>query len=115
MRNPSNASQSQTTGQWKEAAWSEEACLSSRGLDGRTRARRLPGGDVAPGCTMGRLRAGEKGRVMVVAILRRETSGPAIHVDVTLARTTSLHTVADQVPPLYGDISPEWKWSLSSG
>ncbi|KAK3539724.1 hypothetical protein QTP70_012747 [Hemibagrus guttatus] len=51
---------------------------------------------MAPGCTMGRRRAGG-GSVMLWAMFCWETLGPAIHVDVTLTRTTYLSIVTDHV------------------
>ncbi|KAK3541531.1 hypothetical protein QTP86_029169 [Hemibagrus guttatus] len=48
---------------------------------------------MAPGCTMGRRRAGGGG-VMLWAMFCWESLGPAIHVDVTLTRSTYLF--ADQ-------------------
>ena len=56
----------------KKVAWSNESCFLFHHLDGRVCVHRLPGEQMAPGCTMG----------------RRETLGPAIHVDVTLTRNT---------------------------
>ncbi|KAK3554377.1 hypothetical protein QTP70_023086, partial [Hemibagrus guttatus] len=47
----------------------------------------IPGENMAPGCTMGRKQAGE-GSVMLWTMFCWETLGPAIHVDVTLTRTT---------------------------
>ena len=54
---------------------------------------------MAPGCTMGRRQAGG-GSAMLWAMLCWGTSGPAIHVDVTLTRTTYLSSVADHEHPL---------------
>ena len=56
--------------------------------------RRLPGEHMAPGCTMGKRQAGE-GSVMLWVMFCWETSVPAIHVYVTLTRTTYLSILAD--------------------
>ena len=56
---------------------------------------------MAPGCTVGRRRAGG-GSVMLWAMFCWETLGPAIHVDVNLTRVTYRNIVADQVHPLHG-------------
>ena len=59
---------------------------------------RRPGQHMTPGCTMGNRQAGG-GSVMFWAMFCWETLGPAIHVDVTLTRTTYLSIVADHVHP----------------
>ncbi|KAK3528244.1 hypothetical protein QTP86_027960, partial [Hemibagrus guttatus] len=56
------------------------------------------GEHMAPGCTMGRRRAGG-GSVMLWAMFCWETLGPAIHVDITLTCTTYLNNAADHVHP----------------
>ncbi|MCJ8748985.1 hypothetical protein PDJAM_G00170790 [Pangasius djambal] len=87
--------QNWTMEQWKKVAWSDESRFLLHHVDGRVRVRRLPGEETAPGCTMGRRRAGG-GSVMVWAMFFWETSGPGVHVDVTVTRTTYLNTAADQ-------------------
>jgi len=84
--------QNWTTEQWKKLAWSDESRFLLHHVDGRVCVRRLPGEHMAPGCTMGRRQAGG-GSVMLWAMFCWETLGPAIHVDVTLTRTTYLSIV----------------------
>ena len=60
---------------------------------------------MAPGCTMGRSQAGG-GSVMLWAMFCWETLGPAIHVDVTLTRTTYLSIVADHVHSFIETVFP---------
>ena len=55
---------------------------------------RLPGEHMAPGCTMGRRRAGG-GSVMLWTMFCWGTLGSTIHVDVPLTRSTYLSLVAD--------------------
>ncbi|KAK3556264.1 hypothetical protein QTP70_007073 [Hemibagrus guttatus] len=81
--------------QWKKVTWSDES-----------RVHRLPGEHMAPGCTMGRRQAG-RGSVMLWAMFCWETLGPAIHVDVTLTRTTYISIVADHVHPFMDTVFPE--------
>jgi len=63
------------------------------------------GEHMAPGCTIGRRQAGG-GSVMLWAMFCWETMGPAIHVDVTLTRTTYLSIVADYVHPFMETLFP---------
>ena len=77
-----------------EPAWSDESRFLLHHVDGRVCVRHLPGEHMAPGCTMGRRQA-SGGSVMLWAMFCWETLGPAIHVDVTLTRTTYLSIVAD--------------------
>ena len=71
-----------TLEQWKKVAWSDESrFLFDHHVDGRVCVRRLPGEVMAPGCSVGRRRAGG-GSVMLWAMFCWETLGPAIHVDV---------------------------------
>uniref|UniRef100_A0AAY5KFW1 Tc1-like transposase DDE domain-containing protein n=1 Tax=Esox lucius TaxID=8010 RepID=A0AAY5KFW1_ESOLU len=72
-------------------------------VDGQVRMRCLPGEHMAPGCTIGRRQAGG-GSVMLWAMFCGETLGPAIHVDVTLTRTTYLSIVADHVHPFMATV-----------
>ncbi|KAK3536143.1 hypothetical protein QTP70_031330 [Hemibagrus guttatus] len=51
--------QNWTTEQWKKVAWSDESRFLLHHVDGWVRVRGLPGEHMAPGCTMGRRRAGE--------------------------------------------------------
>lgn len=64
--------QNWTTEQWKKVAWSDESRFLLHHVDGRVRVRRLPGEHMAPGCTMGRRRAGG-GSVMLWAMFCWET------------------------------------------
>ena len=97
--------QNWTTEQWKKVAWSDESRFLLHHVDGRVRVRRFPGEHMAPGCTMGRRQAGG-GSVMLWAMFCWETLGPAIHVDVTLTRTTYLSIVADHVHPFMETVFP---------
>lgn len=60
--------------------------------------RRYQGEHISTGCIMRRRQAG-RGCVMLWALFRWETLGPAIHLDVTLICTTHLSTVAGHVHP----------------
>ncbi|MCI4385481.1 hypothetical protein PGIGA_G00050990 [Pangasianodon gigas] len=93
------------TGPWKKVAWSDESRFLLHHLDSRVCVHRLPGEEMAPGCTMGRRQAGG-GSVMLYAMFCWETSGPGLHVDVTLTRTTYQNIVADRVTPLHGNGIP---------
>ena len=62
---------------------------------------------MVPGCTMGRKQSGG-GRVMLWAMFCWETLGPAIHVDVTLTRTTYLSIVADRVHTFMETVFPDY-------
>ena len=75
-----------TLEQWKKVAWSDESRFLLDHVDGRVRVRRLPGEVMAPGCTVGRQSGGRS--VLPWAMFCWETLGPAIHVDVNLARVT---------------------------
>jgi len=97
--------QNWTTEQWKKVAWSDESCFLLHHVDGRVCVRRLPGEHTAPGCTMGRRQAGG-GSVMLWAMFFWETLGTAIHVDVTLTRTTYLSIVVDRVHPFMETVFP---------
>ncbi|KAK3562667.1 hypothetical protein QTP86_004084 [Hemibagrus guttatus] len=79
--------QNWTMKQWKKVAWSDESRFPLHHMDGRVHVHRLLGEHMAPGCTMRRRQAGG-GSVMLWAMFCWETLGPAIHVDVTLTRTT---------------------------
>ncbi|KAK3531598.1 hypothetical protein QTP70_024987 [Hemibagrus guttatus] len=114
--------QNWTIEQWKKVDWSDESCFLLHHVDDRVRVHHLPGEHMAPGCTMGRRRAGE-GSVMLWAMFCCETLGPAIHVDVTLTLTTYLSIIADSVhpfmetaltwPPNSPDLSPiEHLWDV---
>ena len=99
--------QNWTMEQWKSVVWSDESRFLLHHVDGRV--RRLPGEHIVPGCTMGRRQAGG-GSVMLWAMFCWETLGPAIHVDVTLTRTTHLSIVADHVHP-FMEMVPWWSVS----
>ncbi|KAK3525149.1 hypothetical protein QTP86_019533, partial [Hemibagrus guttatus] len=88
--------QNWTTEQWKKVAWSDESHFLLHHVDGRVRVRLLPGKHMVPGCTMGRRRAG-RGSVMLWAMFCWEILGPAVHVDVTVTRSTDLSIAADHV------------------
>ncbi|KAK3529377.1 hypothetical protein QTP70_029484, partial [Hemibagrus guttatus] len=75
-------------------AWSDESRFLLHHVAGRVRVRRLPGEHMAPGCSMGKRQVG-RGSVMLWAMFYWETLGSAIHVDVTLTRSTYLSIVAD--------------------
>ncbi|KAK3540543.1 hypothetical protein QTP70_034300 [Hemibagrus guttatus] len=66
----------------------------------------FPREHMAPGCTMGRRQASGRS-VMLWAVFCWETLGPAIHVDVTLTRTTYLSIVADHVYPFMETVFPD--------
>ncbi|KAK3560338.1 hypothetical protein QTP86_006422 [Hemibagrus guttatus] len=87
-------------------AWSDESCFLLHHVDGRVHVRLLPGEHMAPGCTMGRRRAGG-GSVLLWAMFCWETLGPAVHVDVTLTRSTYLSIVADHVHPFMETLFPD--------
>ena len=85
--------------QWKKMAWPDQShFLLLHHLDGPVCVCLLPGEEMAPGCTMGRRQAGG-GSLILWALFCWETLDPAIHVAVTLAHTTYLNIVADQVHP----------------
>lgn len=86
-------------------AWSDESRFLLYYVDGCVRVRRLPGEHMAPRCITGRRQAGG-GSVMLWAMFCWETLGLAIHVDVTLTRTTYLSIVADHVHPFMETIFP---------
>ncbi|KAK3524449.1 hypothetical protein QTP70_029313 [Hemibagrus guttatus] len=65
--------------QWKMVAWSDESHFLLHHMDGRVCVRHLPGEHMAPGCTMGRRKAG-RGSVMLWAMFCSETLGSAIHL-----------------------------------
>ncbi|KAK3544669.1 hypothetical protein QTP86_026149, partial [Hemibagrus guttatus] len=65
-----------------------------------------PGQHMGPGCTMGRRQA-SGGSVVLCATFCWENLGPAIHVDVTLTRTTYLSNVADYVHPFKEMVFPD--------
>ena len=98
--------QNWTTEQWKKVAWSDESRFLLHHVDGQVCVHHLPGEHMAPGCTMGRRQAGG-GSVMLWAMFCWETLGPAIHVDVTLTRTTYLSIVADHVHPFMETVFPD--------
>ncbi|KAK3519768.1 hypothetical protein QTP70_003892 [Hemibagrus guttatus] len=98
--------QNWTTEQWKKVAWSDESRFLLHPVDGRVHVRVLPGEHMTPGCTMGRRRAGG-GSVLLWAMFCWETLGPAIHVDVTLTRSTYLSIVADHVHPFMETLFPD--------
>ncbi|KAK3549087.1 hypothetical protein QTP70_031342 [Hemibagrus guttatus] len=87
-----------TTEQSKKVAWSDESHFLLHHVDGRMCVRCLPGEHMAPGCTMERRQAGG-GSVMLWTMFCWEILCPAIHVDITLTRTTYLSIVADHVHP----------------
>ncbi|KAK3572207.1 hypothetical protein QTP86_026064 [Hemibagrus guttatus] len=62
--------------------------------------------DFAPGCTMGRRRAGG-GSVLLWSMFCWETLGPAVHVDVIVTRSTYLSIVADHVHPFMETLFPD--------
>ncbi|KAK3561744.1 hypothetical protein QTP86_012991 [Hemibagrus guttatus] len=84
--------------------WSDESCFLLNHVDGRVCG--LPGEHIAPGCTMGRRRVGG-GSVLLWAMFCWETLGPAVHVDVTLTRSTYLSIVADHVHPFMETLFPD--------
>ncbi|KAK3519048.1 hypothetical protein QTP70_016372 [Hemibagrus guttatus] len=98
--------QNWTTEQWKKVTWSDESRFLLHHVDVRVCARLLPGEHMAPGCTMGRRRAGG-GSVMLWAMFCWETLGPAVHVDVTLTRSTYLSIVADHVHSFMETLFPD--------
>ncbi|KAK3523760.1 hypothetical protein QTP70_009232 [Hemibagrus guttatus] len=98
--------QNWTTVQWKKVAWSDESRFLLHHVDGRVRVRRLPGKHMAPGCTMGRRRAGG-GSVMLWAMFCWETLCPAVHVDVTLTRSTYLSIAADHAHSFMETLFPD--------
>lgn len=67
--------------------------------------RHLNEEEMAPGCSMGRKVGG--GYVMLWAIFCWGTSVSAIHMDVTLTRTTYLNNVAGQVPTFMATVFPD--------
>ena len=77
-------------------------------VDGLVCVRRLPGEPLTPGCTTctTRRQAG-RGTVMLWAMLCCKSLAPAIHVDVTLTRTTYLSIVADHVHPFMETVFPD--------
>ena len=83
-------------------------------LDGQVHLRHLAVGHMAPGCTMGRRQACG-GSVILWALFCWETLGPAIHVDVTLTRTTYLSIVTDHVHPFMETVFPDGCGSLLAG
>ncbi|KAK3560711.1 hypothetical protein QTP86_014737, partial [Hemibagrus guttatus] len=98
--------QNWTTEQWKKVAWSDESCFLLHHVDVRVRVRLLPEEHMAPGCTMGRRRAGG-GSVLLWSMFCWETLGPAVHVDVTVTRSTYLSIVADHVHPFMETLFPD--------
>uniref|UniRef100_A0AAY5KZE1 Tc1-like transposase DDE domain-containing protein n=1 Tax=Esox lucius TaxID=8010 RepID=A0AAY5KZE1_ESOLU len=86
-------------------ARSDESRFLLHHVEGRVRVRSLSRGHMGPGCTMGSRQA-SRGSVMLWAMFCWETLGPAIHVDVTLTRTTYLSIVVDHVHPFKATIFP---------
>ncbi|KAK3522147.1 hypothetical protein QTP70_026962 [Hemibagrus guttatus] len=84
--------QNWTMEQWKKVSWSDESCFLLHHM--------------APGCTMGRRRAG-RGSVMLWAMFCWETLGPAIHVDVTVTCSTYLSIAADHLHPFMETLFPD--------
>ncbi|MCI4379860.1 hypothetical protein PGIGA_G00233280, partial [Pangasianodon gigas] len=91
--------------QWKKVAWSDKSHFLLHHVEGRVCVHRLPGEEMAPGCTMERTQAGG-GSVMLWAMFCWETLGPGIHVDAILTHTTYLNIVADQVQPFMATVFP---------
>ncbi|KAK3568332.1 hypothetical protein QTP86_004231 [Hemibagrus guttatus] len=98
--------QNWTMEQWKKVTWSDESRFPLRHVDGRVHVRLLPGEHMAPGCTMGRRRAGG-GSVLLWSMFCWETLGPAVHVAVTVTRSTYLSIVADHVHPFMETLFPD--------
>ena len=78
-----------------------------RHMDDQVHVCNLPGEHIAPGCTMGRELAG-RGSVMLWPMFCRGTLGPAIHVEVTLTRSTYLSIVADHLHPFTETVFPDY-------
>ena len=95
-----------TMGQWKMVARCDLSCLFLHHVDGFVHLRCIPGEHMGPGCTMGRGQT-SSGSAMLWAMFCWETSGPAIHVDVTLTCTTWLSIVADHVHPFMEAVFPD--------
>ncbi|KAK3533242.1 hypothetical protein QTP70_013655 [Hemibagrus guttatus] len=98
--------QNWTTEQWKKVAWSDESRFLLHHVDVQVCVRLLPGEHMAPGCTMGRRRAGG-GSVLLWSVFCWETLGPAVHVDVTVTRSIYLSIVADHVHPFMETLFPD--------
>ncbi|KAK3523811.1 hypothetical protein QTP70_010172 [Hemibagrus guttatus] len=98
--------QNWTTEQWKKVVWSDESRFLLHHVDGRVRVCLLPGEHMAPGCTMGRRRAGG-GSVLLWSMFCWETLGPAVHVDVTVTRSTYLSIAADHVHSFMETLFPD--------
>ncbi|KAK3528676.1 hypothetical protein QTP70_007720 [Hemibagrus guttatus] len=74
--------------------------------DAWAQAPRDPRIDRIRGCTMGRRRAGG-GSVLLWKMFCWETLGPAVHVDVTVTRSTYLSIVADHVHSFMETLFPD--------
>ncbi|KAK3558608.1 hypothetical protein QTP86_021665 [Hemibagrus guttatus] len=98
--------QNWTMEQWKNVAWSDESRFLLHHVDGRMCVPLLPGEHLAPGCIMGRRRAGG-GSVLLRSMFRWETLGPAVHVDVTVTRSNYLNIVTDHVHPFMETLFPD--------
>ncbi|MCI4388645.1 hypothetical protein PGIGA_G00088540 [Pangasianodon gigas] len=97
--------QNWTTEQREKVAWSDKSHFLLHHMESRVRVHHLPGEEMAPACTMGRMQAGG-GSVMLWAMFCWETLGPGIHVDSILTHTTYLNIVADQVHPFMAMLFP---------
>ncbi|KAK3535233.1 hypothetical protein QTP70_005025 [Hemibagrus guttatus] len=98
--------QNWTVEQWKKVTWSDESHFLLHHVDCQVHVRHLPGEHMAPGCTMGSRRA-SGGSVMLWSMFCWETLGPAIHVDVTLTRSTYLSIVAEHLNPFMETVFPD--------
>lgn len=101
-----------TTEQLKEVALFDESHFLLHHVDDWTYVHRLPGGEMAPGCTIGKRQAG-RCSVMLWAMFCWDSLGPAIHVDVTLICNTHLNIASDQVHPFMEMLFPHGRgwWS----
>ncbi|GBN89068.1 Transposable element Tc1 transposase [Araneus ventricosus] len=93
-----------TMDEWK-IAWSDESRFLIHHVDGRVRARRLPGEQLLLSCRAGHIQAGN-GDIMLWGMFSWAALGPVVMVEQIMKAANYLNTIADQLHPYMAFVFP---------
>ncbi|GBN58371.1 hypothetical protein AVEN_17900-1 [Araneus ventricosus] len=94
-----------TIDEWKRVISSDKSRFLVHRVDGRVRARRLPGEQLLTSCTAGHILAGGGG-IMLWGAFSWAALGPVVVVEQTMKAANYLNIIADQWHPYMAFVFP---------